>query len=285
MSVLTNIDIDSRGASSRVHEAGQEWMDQKGYDLDRTSVDQEIEYWHELRGMLNDRGFPIQDLPGRGRLLQTSRIDRLAQLAGKRWRLQNCDSMPYAFAEYVRQGMIWPVETREAHGDTVDRVKQIETYIQSIPDTKRVCKDPLYESGVFYVKTFETSDTQMYLVIKLASSVSSLLISSFETKLYHPTAPYITSGIKFLHNLYQKPTPDGPTTRAGNYNIPGLPTRLHHMNPLNWPQTSVMDIGEDYGSPEVNSITAEHVINNIKQIHDWTEEHVRGTDDLSNFDF
>lgn len=278
--------FDSRGMTRIVTQAAEEWLDEQGYDLGKTSVDQELDYWAQMRGMLNDRGVPLKDLPGRGRLIMSYRVDRLAQLAYKRWKQKSCEGMPYSFMEYVRDGMIWPVESREHLADTVDHVKQLEDFIQSIPGIKRVCKDNDYNVGAMYVKTFDSPDKQMYLVIRLATPVGVMLSSAFNLLYHHPTAPYVTEGIKILHNLYQKHSKHGdvPDRRPGYYNIPGLPQQLHHIGQGEGGY-SVLDAGESYNDPEWESTKVEDVINSIKQINDWTEEHTRGTDNLADFDF
>lgn len=279
-------DMSNLGRPKLVTNLAEQWLDSHGYDLDKTSIEQELVIWKQLYDELQSRGVDMRELPGSGRLLMTHRIDRLIQLTFKRWRQRSCESMPYPFVEYVRDGMIWPVESREHLVDTVERVKQIEDFIQSIPGIKRVCEERDYDGGAMYVKTFDSPGKQMYLVIRVATPIGIMLSSAFELLYHHPTAPYVSEGIKFLHNLYQKHTKHGdvPDRRPGYYNIPGLPQRLHNIG-MGEGSYSVLDAGESYDDPEWESTKVEDVIDNIKQINDWTEEHTRGTDDLSDFDF
>lgn len=279
-------DMSNLDRPKLVTKQAEQWLDSHGYDLRKTSVDQELAIWKQLYNELQSRGVNFGDLPGSGRLLMTHRVDRLIQLAFKQWRQQSCDTMSHPFMSYVREGMIWPVETREYFIDAVTRVKQIENFIKNIPGIKRVCKDHDYNAGAMYIKTFGSPDKQMYLVIRLATPVGIMLSSAFELLYHYPTAPYVSEGIKFLHNLYQKHTKHGdvPNRQPGYYNIPGLPQRLHNIG-MGEGSYSVLDVGESYDDPEWESTKLEDVINNIKQINDWAEEHTRGTDDLSNFDF
>ena len=286
MDGLDNIDRNDRFGSRReVTRVAQEWMDDRGYDLDNTSIDQEIELCHQLYDMLKQQKVVFRDLPGSGRLIIQHRIDRLATMALKRWRQQDCKSMPYPLMEYVRQGMIWPVETQDAYDNTVANVKQIEQFIQSINGINKVCKDGLYDAGVMYVKTLNGQDKQQYIVIRLSTAIATMLSTGWEAKYHHPTAPYIVAGIKFMHNLYEKPSADGPTSRPGVYNIPGIPQKLHHINPERWPQFSVMGVGSDYGDTTSNTTTVEQTIKNIEHIVLWAEEHIGGINSLTKFDF
>lgn len=279
-------DMSNPDRPKLVTKQAEQWLDSRGYDLGKTSIEQEIATWKQLYYELQDRGVDMQELPGSGRLLMTHRVDRLIQQAFKRWRQRSCESMSYPFMEYVRDGMIWPTETREHLVDTVERVKQIEHFVQNMPGMKRVCKDHDYNAGAMYIKTFDTPGKQMYLVIRVATPIGIMLSSAFELLYHYPTAPYVSEGIKFLHNLYQKHTKHGdvPDRRPGYYNIPGLPQQLHNIG-MGEGSYSVLDAGDSYDDPEWESTKVEDVINNIKQINDWTEEHTRGTDDLSNFDF
>lgn len=260
----------------------EEWQDAQGYDLDRVSIDQEIELCHQLYYMLKDQGVKFRTLPGSGRLIMNRRIDRLGQMAFKRWRQQDCNTMPYPFTEYVRQGMIWPVETRDAYEDTVARVKQIEQFIQSINGINKVCKDSLYEAGAMYIKALDGGDKQQWFVVRLSTSIAALLSTGWEAKYHHPKAPYIVTGIKFMHNLYEKPSANGPSRRPGVYDMPGLPRKLHHIGQGEGGY-SMLDIGDEYGGS--SSTTAEQVIKTIQDIVLWAEEHISGAHNLTRFDF
>ena len=285
VSDLNNLDRNDRFQSRRgVDQVITQWLDSQGYDLDQISIDQEIEYLTHVRASLKQAGIPMTDLPGGGRLLMSYRMDHIQNLAWKRWRSQTCDTMVYPFTEYVRQGMIWPVETRQDRLSMVERVQQIEKFIQSLDGMRRVCKDKEHDAGVMYVKRLDISDSRMWMVIRLATTVSRMNDAVY-SRLADPEQPHTCCGIKFLHNLYERPARGQKSPRPGYYNITGLPTRLIHHNPNDWDQMSVLEAVPGRPTAEFHSSDVQDVINNIKQIHDWMQEHARGTDRVADFDF
>lgn len=261
-----------------------QWLDSQGYDLDRVSIDQEIEYLMHVRNSLKQADIPMSDLPGNGRLLMSHRHDQISNLAFKRWKQQSCDTMLYPFTEYVRQGMVWPVETREGRANMVERVQQIEKFIQSLDGMQKSCKDTEHNAGVMYVKRLDVSDSRMWMVIRLATTIERMNDAVY-SRLNDPDAPHTCCGIKFLHNLYERPARGNTSRRPGFYNITGLPTRLIHHNPNDWDQISVLEAVPGRQSAEFHNSDTQDVINNIKQIHDWMQEHARGTDRVADFDF
>lgn len=284
MNGLDQIDRDGPMVERQVARVVEQWLDSHGYDLDRISIEQEIEYLLDMKKQLRQAGFPMDDLPGGGRLLVSHRINQMSELAWKRWRGQSCDTMLYPFAEYVQQGMVWPVETRQDRPGMVKRVQQIEEFIQSLDGMRKSCKDQEHDAGVMYIKSLDTSDSRMYLVIRLATPINRMNDAIF-SRMNDPEAPYTCCGIKFMHNLYERPPRGNNTRRPGFYNIAGLPTRLLHHNPSGWDQISVLEAIPGQQSAEFHNTGAQDIINNIKQMHDWMQEHVRGTDRVVDFDF